>query len=132
LKVWRASDFASLAGTASPTEVTIQVPERTVVEIDDAVALVLGKSRLGAIRLRSEQPFCLQSKTTDDVSLGPNGWFQRNLFELLGVADRTIDHAVEAAVAGPSGAKVAASLSRIDNRSGHGTFLAGVGQEPGR
>lgn len=187
------------AGSANPTEVTIQLPQRQVVEINDAVATLFGESRPGAIRLRSEQPFFAQSRTFNDggddgtygqgipafppplqtgptqvyvlmgaanrpgadgartnlgivntgaetrevtfgvrdtatgevvgateVELGPYGWYQGDVFQAVGAADQAVDVAeVQVGVFSPDG-NLLAYISRVDNRSGDGAFLAGV------
>ena len=194
-----AAFLPNQAGAADPTEVTIQLPQRQVVEISDAVATLFGDSRPGAIRLRSEHPFWAQSRTFNDgdddgtygqgipafpppmqtgptqvyvlmgaanrpgtdgartnlgivntgaetrevifgvrdtatgdvvgateVELGPDGWYQADVFQAVGAADQTVDLAeVQVGVTSPAG-NLLAYISRVDNRSGDGAFLAGV------
>jgi hypothetical protein len=61
------------------------------------------------------------------VELGPNGWFQGDVFALVGAADQTVDHAtVHALMVGSGELLPIAYLSRVDNRSGDGTFIAGL------
>lgn len=56
------------------------------------------------------------------VEIGPNGWYQANLFELLGVQHQSITLA-EVVFARPE-TELLGYLSRIDNRSGDPTFIA--------
>jgi len=55
------------------------------------------------------------------VEIGPTGWYQTNLFDLLGEHSRTIELA-EVVFFAP-GAELLTYLSRVDNRSGDPTFL---------
>lgn len=57
----------------------------------------------------------------ETVEIGPNGWYQTNVFELLGEQSRTIELA-EVEFFAP-GAELLAYLSRVDNRSGDPAFL---------
>lgn len=54
------------------------------------------------------------------VEIGPNGWYQANLFDLLGVGDQSVGLADIAVWC--LEADLLMYLSRIDNRSGDGTF----------
>ena len=60
------------------------------------------------------------------VNVGPYGWVQVNVFELMGEGDMEVDNAV-ILVLGSQG--VRGYLSRIDNRSGDGTFILPVAAE---
>ncbi len=53
--------------------------------------------------------------------LGPNGWFQADVFDLLGLADQDVGLA-DVTVLGPG--NLMGYLSQVDNRSGDGTFIA--------
>ncbi len=59
---------------------------------------------------------------THEVTIGPNGWFQADVFELLNIDQQVVELA-DVAVFGV-GASLLGYLSRIDNRSGDGTFIA--------
>lgn len=56
------------------------------------------------------------------MTVGPRGWFQADVFELLRIEDQTITLA-DVSVLGV-GTVITGYLSRIDNRSGDGTFIA--------
>lgn len=60
-----------------------------------------------------------ESDTT--VSVAGYGWFQANVFELVGAADEEVENAT-VMVFGPN-PRVSGYLSRIDNRSGDGAFF---------
>lgn len=187
----RAAFFPEQEGTADPEEVVITLEASTQVEILDAVATLFGESRPGAIRLRSEHPFVVQSRTANDggdsgsfgqgipgfkgesaeealnfigasnlpgegghrtnigivnlgdeeqrvmitvrdgetldplgtvfVEIGPSGWHQMDVFQTLGIDDQAIRLA-DVAIFAP-GADLLGYLSRVDNRSGDGTFI---------
>jgi hypothetical protein len=55
------------------------------------------------------------------VEIGPNGWYQADVFVSLGIEDQTVTLADVAIWAG--GADLLGYLSRVDNRSGDGTFI---------
>jgi hypothetical protein len=59
---------------------------------------------------------------TTSVEIGPFGWFQADLFDLVGLAEQTIELA-EVSVF-PS-ASYMVYISLVDNRSGDGTFIYG-------
>lgn len=55
------------------------------------------------------------------VDIGPNGWYQVDVFSILGLDDQAIKLADVAIFAG--GGDLLGYLSRVDNRSGDGTFI---------
>lgn len=57
------------------------------------------------------------------VDLGPYGWTQQDAFALFGISDRTVDGAL---VVGSFSGGVFGYLSRVDNRTGDGTFVLPV------
>jgi hypothetical protein len=57
-----------------------------------------------------------------EITIGPNGWVQRDVFELLNIDQQVVELA-DVAVLG-AGASLLGYLSRVDNRSGDGTFIA--------
>jgi len=186
-----AAFFPDQAGTAEPVEVTIEIQPSTQVEVLDAVATLFGENRPGAIRLSSDHPFVVQSRTANDggdagsfgqgipgftgesaeealnfigasnlpgeeghrtnigivnlsdeehrvmitardgetldplgtvfVEIGSNGWYQVDVFRTLGIDDQTVKLADIAIFA--NGADLLGYLSRVDNRSGDGTFI---------
>jgi len=59
---------------------------------------------------------------TREITIGPNGWVQRDVFELLNIDQQVVELA-DVAVLG-AGASLLGYLSRVDNRSGDGTFIA--------
>ena len=56
------------------------------------------------------------------VDIGPNGWYQTDVFSLFGIDDQTVTLA-DVAVFAP-GSHLLGYLSRVDNRSGDGTFIS--------
>ena len=54
------------------------------------------------------------------VELGPYGWYQANVFDLVGAADHVTENAVVTCVFGPM---LLSYLSRVDNRSGDATTV---------
>lgn len=191
-----ATFFTEQEGTAEPKQATITLAPATPVEIIDAVAVLFGEGRPGAIRLEAPYPLFAKSRTWNsgettgtygqgipaytrddtgpgytmlgaanhpgvdgvrtnigiantsqtnqtvtigardpetleifgraDVEIGPFGWFQDDLFELLGVGDQLIDLAD--VVVYPTAFHLV-YLSRVDNRSGDGTFVFGSSGE---
>ncbi len=71
---------------ADPVEVTVEVPARTTILIEDVVGTVLSESRPGAMRLRSDFPFEAQSRTFNTA--GGNGTFGQ---AIPGIADSDSD-----------------------------------------
>jgi hypothetical protein len=61
------------------------------------------------------------------VDVGPNGWYQTNVFSLLGIDARTVELA-DVALWCPE-AELIGYLSRVDNRSGDGTFVSPTREE---
>ncbi len=57
---------------------------------------------------------------TEFVELGPYGWYQANVFDLVGAADHVTENAVVTCVFGPA---LLPYLSRVDNRSGDATTV---------
>ncbi len=60
------------------------------------------------------------------VNVGGYGWTQVNVFDLVGIGDQVVDNAVVLGLGHPS---IRSYLSRIDNRSGDGTFILPVEAE---
>ncbi len=86
-----------VTGTTDPTEVTVELPAISSVHIEDVVGSLFGEGRPGALRLRSEFAFEVQSRTFNTggdggtfgqgipaltETEGRNGWI------LLGAANR--------------------------------------------
>lgn len=74
---------------ATPSEVTVEVPAKATILIEDVVGTVLNESRPGAIRLRSDFPFEVQSRTSNIA--GRNGTFGQ---AIPGIADSGSDFSV--------------------------------------
>ncbi len=58
-----------------------------------------------------------------ELELGPNGWFQDDIFDLVGAADQEVGNAIVAAAIGPLAEPIFGYLSRVDNRTNDGTFM---------
>jgi hypothetical protein len=182
--------FPDASGSASPQEVTIEVPAASVRMVEDVVGTLFGESRPGALRFRSEHPFRVQSRTSNDggtggtygqgiaafdpsetptgwvlvgaanvpgeggvrsnigfvnttaseedgllmlfdeatgevlattrATIGGLGWMQTDAFQLFGLGDAQVEHAMVFGLFAPG---VQSYLSRVDNRSGDGTFV---------
>ncbi len=63
------------------------------------------------------------------VELGPFGWLQTDVFALLGAGDRTVELGHVAVAGRDLDSLFLVYLSRVDNRSGDGAFLAGLSGE---
>ncbi len=74
------------------------------------------------VHIFARDPATLDPYGSASVEIGPFGWYQGDLFEILGVADQTIELADVSVF--PS-ALFMVYLSRVDNRSGDGTFVYG-------
>jgi len=61
------------------------------------------------------------------VELGPHGWYQANVFDLVGAADHVTDNAVVTCVFGRG---LLPYLSRVDNRSGDATTVLPFTAQP--
>ncbi len=61
------------------------------------------------------------------VDIGPHGWYQADVFELVGAGDRIVEVAEVGtlSLAGETPDSLLTYLSRVDNRSGDGTFVMG-------
>lgn len=71
---------------AAPVEISVEVPAKATIFIEDVVGTVLNESRPGAIRLRSDFPFEAQSRTFNMA--GPHGTFGQ---AIPGIADPDSD-----------------------------------------
>jgi hypothetical protein len=182
--------FPDVSGTQDPTEVVVDLPPVTSVEIKDIVRELFAENRPGALRFRSEHPFEVRTRTFNDggdggtfgqgipglgidevfeagaligaanhpgatgirtnvgitnpndvardalvavidqesqqlvgtierIELGMNGWYQGNVFDLVGAADQTIENAVVVV----TGGDLFSYISRIDNQSGDATLI---------
>ncbi len=89
------------------------------------------RSNIGILNLGDEEErvdiFARNAETLEDLgvvrfNLGPNGWFQADVFELLDIEDQSITLA-DVSVLG-AGTSLLGYLSRVDNTSGDGTFIA--------
>ncbi len=89
------------------------------------------RTNIGLVNLGAEEEtvsiFARDAETRTDlgmhqVTIGPNGWFQADVFELLDV-DQQVVGLADVAVLG-AGASLLGYISRVDNRSGDGTFIA--------
>lgn len=58
-------------------------------------------------------------------SIGPGGWWQGDLFELIGADDQVIDDALVVVISGKRTGHLA-YLSRVDNASGDGAFISPI------
>ncbi len=74
------------------------------------------------VHIFARDPVTLDSYGSASVEIGPFGWYQADLFEILGAAEQTIELADVSVF--PS-ALFLVYLSRVDNRSGDGTFVYG-------
>lgn len=57
--------------------------------------------------------------------IGPRGWWQGDLFELIGVEDQVIEDALVVVISGEPEGHLA-YLSRVDNASGDGAYIAPI------
>ena len=89
------------------------------------------RTNIGLVNLGLEEErvsiFARDAETRTDlgmheVTIGPNGWFQADVFELLNIDQQVVELA-DVGVLG-AGASLLGYLSRVDNRSGDGTFIA--------
>ena len=69
--------YSSQDGASPTDEVGVEVPPVTPVKIEDVVGGLLGVSRAGALRLRSEHPFEARSRTFNDG--GASGSFGQGI-----------------------------------------------------
>lgn len=93
------------------------------------------RSNIGIVNTGAEMrevTFGVRDSTTGEilgateVELGPYGWYQADVFQAVGAADRTVDVAEVQVVVFRQDGNLLAYISRVDNRSGDGAFLAGV------
>jgi hypothetical protein len=89
------------------------------------------RTNIGLVNLGDEEErisiFARDSGTHADlgtrvIDVGPGGWVQRDVFALFGVDQQAIELA-DVSVFAP-GSRLLGYLSRVDNRSGDGTFIA--------
>lgn len=184
-------------GTVEPEEVQITLPPLGQVEIHDVVNTLFGENRAGAIRMRAEHRFEVQSRTfnsgsgtgtfgqgiaavpspassgegvvllgasndpsddgvrtnlgvlnpnpetvhvlvfvsgptTSDLlgfthfAIGPFGWWQGNVFELIDHASEVVETAWVYAISDDPELAIIPYLSRVDNASGDGTYIQGL------
>lgn len=70
----------------------------------------------------ARDPDTLEEIGSASVEIGPYGWFQDDLFEILGAGDQNIELADVSVF--PAAFNMV-YISRVDNRSGDGTFIYG-------
>lgn len=89
------------------------------------------RTNIGLVNLGDEEEtvsiFARDAETRSDlgvrqITIGANGWFQDDVFSLLDIDQQVVELA-DVAVFG-AGASLLGYLSRVDNRSGDGTFIA--------
>ncbi len=118
------------------------VPGLTLDQALEASFLVGAANVLGPQGVRSNvgfvnpnpEPCVLRIKMVDqytsgsvgsevELELGPYGWFQGDVFELVGAPDHETHNAGVEAVISPTSEPIYAYLSRVDNQTNHGTFV---------
>jgi hypothetical protein len=90
------------------------------------VGIVNTASNTETVHIVARDPATLDLIGITSVEIGPYQWFQGDLFDLLGVADQPIELADVSVF--PCAFKLV-YISRIDNRSGDGTFIFGSSGE---
>ena len=89
------------------------------------------RTNIGLVNLGDEEErvsiFARDAQTHADlgvrvIDVGPRGWVQRDVFALFGIDQQAVNLADVSVVA--AGSRLLGYLSRVDNRSGDGTFIA--------
>jgi len=90
------------------------------------IGIVNTSNTTESVNIIARDPNTLDLLGVTAIEIGPFQWFQGNLFELLGISDQSVDLADVSVF--PSAFKMV-YISRIDNRSGDGTFIWGSSGE---
>jgi len=89
------------------------------------------RTNIGLVNLGDEEEevsiFARDAQTHADlgvrvIDIGPGGWVQRDVFALFGIDQQAVNLADVSVFA--AGSRLLGYLSRVDNRSGDGTFIA--------